>query len=48
MERYKIIENKKNKTFYVIDNITGACILETENPETARRKVKALKDWHEV
>jgi hypothetical protein len=42
MQRFKIIENKTEKSYYVIDGLSGACLLETENPETARRKAERL------
>jgi hypothetical protein len=34
MNKYKIIENKNNKTFYLINTENGVCIKESENKKT--------------
>jgi len=44
MKRFTVIENKKQKSHVVIDTITGQVMLDTENPETARKEAEEL-NW---
>lgn len=42
MEEFKVIENKTNKVFYVVNTTTGQCVLETENKTTAETTAENL------
>jgi hypothetical protein len=49
-QRFKIIENKTGfrPVYYLIDNITGQQIIETENRRTAENKKALLDEWHDL
>lgn len=42
--RYQVVESKQDRAYLVIDTITGVCLLDTENPETAKRKAQSLNN----
>ena len=44
MNKYKIIENKNSKIFYLIDTESGECIKESENKKTLESIVNKINN----